>query len=80
MPDKTQNWAKKIALILFSLVLSIIAGNIVFLPFVIIVTAMHFPNIINGVIAFVGVGLYILIIVVCFKKAYRRLNKEILTE
>jgi hypothetical protein len=65
---------KKVAYIIIALMISLIAGNIVFIPFVIIVSTHYIsnlPNLIGGVIFIVGISLDIVVIVICFKKVCR---------
>jgi len=70
---------KKLAYILFSGTLSIIAGNIVLVPFVFIGTTQrffHLSDMVAGLIVFIGISLDLFVVVICFKKFYRYFIKE----
>lgn len=74
-----RNW-KIIARISLSLFFSILAGNIVAVPLLLIVSALNLSNMIKGLIVVIGIGLYFFVIIVSFKKIYSYSKTEILKD
>jgi len=76
------SFGKKLACIISSLMLSLIAGNIVLVPFVLIGSfqnIFHLSKIVAGLIVFIGISLDIFIIIVSYKKMYRYFTKDFAT-
>ncbi len=78
--EVTQSFARKLAHIIFSLMVSLIAGNIILIPFVILAGTgyvSNLPDIAEGIIYLSGALLSISFTIMCFRRLYRYINRGI---
>jgi len=73
--------AKKLAYIVASVMISLIVGNLVVVPFMVSILFTdrlfhQIPDMVAKLLMFMGLMLYIFAVVICFKKLYRYFIKE----
>ncbi len=73
--EKKNPFARKLFHISISLVISLVAGKMVLLPFLVALKVLHLLNILNAGISLLGISLALFVIVSVFRKLYKYFHR-----
>lgn len=79
-PRRSNATIKIFGYMVFSFVIANVAGMMAFVPFVFVLNAGHFSNLMGAIVFISGVILYLIVLIYCYKRLYHQFLKNGINE